>query len=310
MLPRRIFLSLGLASLVAACVGPDAYFRGADIGATGEGGDVGSGTGGSGTGDTGTGGVVGTGRGGMVGSGNGGMVASGSGGAVGSGSGGMGGRGGSTATTGNGGATGGAGAGGGGGTSPSGTLLMSATFEPGTSDGVHTWVSPDTYGAWATFLDGSNTVWREATVVSSETKSISGEAKWTDQAIEVKTRVTGGTLSSVRVMVYGRYQDDKNFFFLELSQSQIKVRKKVAGSSSDVGKYKLPAMLALNTWYTIKLVISGSTVANTTATGYFNGTPTTPVADVAGTAAIPMGGIGVGVNDGSADFDDVKVTTP
>jgi hypothetical protein len=291
--------------LLAACVGPDAYFRGADIGDTG--GSPGTGVGG-GVG-TGNGGVAGSGSGGVAASGNGGggggggMIGSGSGGAV-SGGAGMGGRGGSTATTGSGGTTGGAG--GGAGTTASGTLLLSDTFEPGTNDGKHSWISPDTtIGSWSLFPDGTNTVFREGTVVSSEVKSISGNSAWTDQAIEVKTRVTGGDLSSVRVMVYGRYQDDKNYFFLELSQSQLKVRKKIAGSSVDIGRYKFPSgtMLALNTWYTIKLVIAGSVI-----TGYFNGMPTTPTADMS--TVIAAGGIGVGVNDGSADFDDVKVTTP
>jgi hypothetical protein len=298
-----------VSSLLAGCVGPDAYYRGAEIGDTG--GSPGTGTGGVGPGTggvgSGTGGVVGSGNGGTVGTGNGG---SGSGGTVGSGNGGAGGRGGTTATTGGGGTvgsgTGGSGTGGvgAGGTGPATTLLVD-TFEPGTNDGKHSWISPDsTIGSWALVADGANTVFREGTVVSSEVKSISGNLAWTNQVIEVRARVTGGDIGSVRVMVYGRYTDDKNYFFLEMSQSQIKVRKKIAGSSVDIGRYKFPSTAPLqpNTWYTVKLELVGSTFR-----GWFNGAPTDPIVDMG--TPFPMGGIGVGVNDGSADFDDVKVTS-
>jgi hypothetical protein len=230
---------------------------------------------------------------------------------------GSGGRGGSTGVGGGLGGTGGSGTGGvaggsggsGAGGLPSGTVLMMEPFDKVGDDPPYTWVSSDmtTMGSWSIAADGaSNHVWSETTVTSTELKSISGRATWTDQVIEARVRPTGGDVANMRIMIYGRYQDDKNFIFLEFSQGQIKVRKKNDGSSTDIGKYKIPTTtpLALNTWYTIKLSIAGSTL-----TGYFNGTPTTPVADIG--TVIPMGGIGVGVSsNGSADFDDVKVTTP
>jgi hypothetical protein len=315
MLPRKIALLLPFAVL-AACVGPDPYYGDETAGGgtggsvTGNGGS--SGDGGS-SGNPGTGGAVGSG--GTTGGGGGGSTGrGGAGGATSTGGAtGRGGSGGSTSTGGSGGATGTGGAGGGG---PATTLMLD-TFESTGNINVIGWISPDTNGTWSVAADGAtNHVWSETATVGSEAKSISGDSSWTDQVIEVRMRPTMGSIGSVKMLVYGRYADDKNYFSIELTQSQLKVRKKSAGSSSDVGRYKIPTNAQwqmLNMWNTVRLEILGGKDASgnstTTARGYFNGMATDVATDPTPTAPILAGGMGIGVNSGAADFDDVKVTS-
>jgi pectate lyase len=57
----------------------------------------------------------------------------------------------------------------------------------------------------------------------------------------------------------------------------------------------------LATWYTVKLEIKGSTL-----NAYLDG----GLMDTATDTSLTSGAIGVGIVNGSAQFDDVKVTAP
>ena len=75
----------------------------------------------------------------------------------------------------------------------------------------------------------------------------------------------------------------------------------MAGSNSSIGSGAKGVTVALNTWYTVKFSVVGSTL-----TLFVDGTQVLSVTDT----AITSGGIAVGTVNASAEFDDVKVTAP
>jgi hypothetical protein len=305
-LPRPCFAA-ATALILTACVGPDAYHRGLDEGpggaggATGDGGAGGdlAGSGGAGGGNptTGAGGRGGaggaggsptTGAGGRGGSGGAGGTAGGAGGTAGGG-----GRGGSGGGAGAGGSGGGAGAGG----SP-GTLLFSDDFEMGASH----WVASTT-GDWSVVTDGTM-VYEQATLSNDFRIAAAGDVSWTDQVVEARVKVLsfGGSSSSYVAGVCGRVHDLMNFYcaVIRSNDGKVAIRARLNNSGTTLGTPGTAGAVA-GTWYTLRLEIIG-----TTLNAYLDGVLKTTVSD----STIASGGVGLGTQNASAEFDDVRVTKP
>lgn len=270
-------LVLGLAASAWSCTSPDSYVDGS-------GGETGSGSGGA----------VASGSGGAVGSGSGGAVARGSGGSVATGSGGRVGSGGATVVVGSGGRTG-------------GSVIPNFLddFEDGNTE---TWIPvPDPPSTWTVVMDGTTKVAQSSSPNSDEAVLVGGNVNWTDQVVEAKVKLVSGSVSSSRIFLYARFKDLDNYYYMYLEDDEIQVRRWVNRSSTTITRVKIPIVppatdpqVMLNTWYTLKLAVRGGTV-----TGYVNGLATPDFVD---TAPITNGGIAIGVSEGTASFDDVRVT--
>ena len=192
------------------------------------------------------------------------------------------------------GATGGAGGTGG----VVGTSVFFDDFESGT-DG---WVAVPADGGWSVVSDDTN-VYKQSTLDTLFRVSAAGDVGWTDQVVEARIKVLGfqGSGSSYYAAVYGRFKDMDNHYYMSIdSYGKIKIRKKSFGNNTSITS-EAPVVAALNTWYTFKLEILGSSLK-----AYVDGTPVLVATD----ADVASGGVAVGTKNASAEFDDVRVSVP
>jgi Domain of Unknown Function (DUF1080) len=283
--------------LLAGCLTPVGYRTG-DGGPSGAAGGQGGSTG-VGTGAAGTGGHAGSGGGPTTGT----AGTNGTTGVAGHGAGGT------AAPTGIAGTTGGSGTGAAGTSgAPPGTVLYMDNFDGdtvGSPPPPAAWIQGDTttgLGTWTVVSDASNNVLQGAATGSDFTVDIGGMLVWTDYTFQVDVKMISG--SSWEVGVYGRFAvgtDKANFYEAYMDDSgSVQLRVKQDGSTTTLGtKSKATTAPALNTVYTFKLDMHGSTI-----TISVNGVVRVMVTDTTLTA----GGIGVIVEGGTAEFDNVVVT--
>jgi cellulose 1,4-beta-cellobiosidase len=158
--------------------------------------------------------------------------------------------------------------------------------------------------AWTVVTDGSTMVYQSAPAALS----FAGSA-WGAQTVEAKVNVGqwGGTSSSYRVGIIGRYVDSSNYYVLAVDNQATRKLKLLKSSSSisGTGCADVDAGVgAIGTIFTLKLEVTATQLKS-----YVNGTlkqTCTP------STMLGNGKIGV-MTYGSntwAKFDDVKVTTP
>jgi hypothetical protein len=287
-----------MATVVAGCLTPAGFDRGLDGGATAtggvsaQGGQAGKTSQGGSSGSTGTGGTpVATGG------------VSGSGGTTG-----RGGSGGTVVSTGSGGTS----SNGTGGVPqpPPGTVLYSDDFS-GDAVGAmaNGWIadsidSDPTKGTWTVVSDNGNLALQGAATGGDFIMDIGGDASWTDYTFQVDIKMISG--SSFEFGVFGRFvlgSDKGNYYEAYMDDSGgVQLRVKLNGSTTTLGtKSKSTTGDAqLNTVYTFKLDMHGSVI-----TVSVNGVArVSMVTD----ATLSAGGIGLIVNSGTAEFDNVYVT--
>jgi hypothetical protein len=294
--PRRV-LWLSLAMLAAACITPMGYDRSLDGGATATGGTAAQGGRSGQAGSSGPSSTGGT----PVATGG----ASASGGATGRG----GGTGGTVVATGGSGGTSSSGTGGAP-PPPPGTVLYSDDFS---NDTVGTmakdWIadtidSDPSDGTWSVVSDNGNLALQGAASGSDFIMDIGGVATWTDYTFQVDIKMMSG--SSFEFGVFGRFaigSDKGNYYETYMDDSgEVQLRVRLNGSTTSLGtKSKSTTGDAqLNTVYTFKLDMHGSVI-----TVSVNGVAR--VSMVMDTT-LSTGGIGLIVNSGTAEFDNVYVT--
>lgn len=294
--PRRV-LWLSLAMLAAACITPMGYDRSLDGGATATGGTAAQGGRSGQAGSSGPSSTGGT----PVATGG----ASASGGATGRG----GGTGGTVVATGGSGGTSSSGTGGAP-PPPPGTVLYSDDFS---NDTVGTmakdWIadtidSDPSDGTWSVVSDNGNLALQGAASGSDFIMDIGGVATWTDYTFQVDIKMMSG--SSFEFGVFGRFaigSDKGNYYETYMDDSgEVQLRVRLNGSTTSLGtKSKSTTGDAqLNTVYTFKLDMHGSVI-----TVSVNGVArVSMVMD----STLSTGGIGLIVNGGTAEFDNVYVT--
>lgn len=283
-----------LATLVAGCLTPAGYERGLDGGATatggvpGQGGQAGQGRQGSQGGSSGATGSGGT----PVATGG----ALGTGGAAG-----RGGTGGTVVSTG----TGGKSSSG----IDGGTVLYSDDFSGDTVGAMAKgWIadtvdSDPTKGTWSVVSDDGNLALQGAATGGDFIMDIGGDQSWTDYTFQVDIKMISG--SSFEFGVFGRFvlgSDKGNYYEAYMDDSGgVQLRVKLNGSTTTLGSKSKSTTgdAQLNTVYTFKLDMHGSTIS----------------VSVNGVARVSMvmdttlsaGGIGLIVNGGTAEFDNVYV---
>jgi hypothetical protein len=299
-LPRVLWFSL--ATLAAGCITPVGYDRSLDGGATA-----------TATGGTATQGGTG-GRGGQAGapgpSGAGGVPmatggAPGTGGATGRG----GGTGGTVVSTGGSGGTSSSGTGGAP-PPPPGTVLYSDDFSGDAVGEMATgWIadtidSDPSDGTWSVVSDNGNLALQGAASGSDFIMDIGGVSTWTDYTFQVDIKMMSG--SSFEFGVFGRFalgSDKGNYYEAYMDDSgEVQLRVRLNGSTTSLGtKSKSTTGDAqLDTVYTFALDMHGSVI-----TVSVNGIArVSMVMD----STLSTGGIGLIVNGGTAEFDNVYVT--
>lgn len=174
-----------------------------------------------------------------------------------------------------------------------GATLLSDTFEDGVADG---WTT--TGGSWSVVTDGSRAYRQSST--SSTALAVTGATTWTDQAVEARVKAIEFVGSSEYVAVAARVQNSTNYYYLSLRDAnKVELTKIASGSRRLLASQTFT--VSTNTWYTLRLEVTGSTLR-----GFVNGTQQLSATDTQFTA----GRAGVTTYNASASFDDVLVTTP
>jgi hypothetical protein len=168
------------------------------------------------------------------------------------------------------------------------------------------WIEADQSGMWSVKdQDGSQAY---VVVATEKTFSVGGSIEWTNVRVESKVKFVAAGSSPV-IYLMARWADPKSYLVIEFrpgdTAGDLKLRQSDAGSTSDVCRYKPPAVVE-GDWYTIGLSVSGSL-----ATLLFDGMPVTADKPCTLPKANPAaGGIALGAADATAAFDDVSVKTP
>jgi hypothetical protein len=167
--------------------------------------------------------------------------------------------------------------------------LFSDDFEDGNSSG---WTVAS--GSWSVVTDGTKVF--KQTSTSGEAVVYAGNSTWTNYTVEAKVKLynTGANTASG---IITRYKDGSNYYLLRLHGSgKVQLYKKVAGTFTLLQEATQTG--SANTWYTLKLVVSGSNL-----TGYVDGAQKVAVAD----SSVANGSIGARTYTQSAAIDNVVV---
>jgi pectate lyase len=175
--------------------------------------------------------------------------------------------------------------------------LFTDNFEDGNRDG---WTTSG--GTWAVATDGSRVLRQSGT--SSDARARAGQTTWDNYTVTARVKATAFNGSNRFVAVLGRVQSNTSYYYVALrSNNTVELKKLVNGSSSTLASTSLT--VSLNTWYTVSLQLSGSSLRSTVNGG---------AALTATDSQFARGQIGVATFNASANFDDVAVesgtTTP
>jgi hypothetical protein len=178
-------------------------------------------------------------------------------------------------------------------------LPFSEDFEDGQANGFLPWNKELTAGAWDVVPDAAGKVYQPHAPLSELEFAVGGSSQWTDVSFFVKVRLADED-SGANLLV--RMKDPDTYLVVEMAVGKYKLRGRASGSTTDlVAPSPKPVILA-RTWYTVGVAIKGS-AATLTLDQAVIGTATAQ-------AAISSGGIAVGVSEGSASFDDIRVVAP
>ncbi|HVV48384.1 MAG TPA: hypothetical protein VHO06_01880, partial [Polyangia bacterium] len=169
------------------------------------------------------------------------------------------------------------------------------------------WLTNGT-GTAMTATDGS-TVYELSNPMSKVFLSANGSVDWTDVVVQARIKILSfnGSSSSYYAGLCARVEDANDYYCVVLrSDGSVSIRGDIAGSSGSIGS-SASYGVTTGTWYTVQLEIVGSTI-----TASINGTPVLPKSGSGAItdASIDHGGVGLVVDNGVAEFDDVSVTTP
>jgi pectate lyase len=172
------------------------------------------------------------------------------------------------------------------------TVPFTDNFEDGAADG---WTKYQ--GTWSVVVDGTY-VYRQSGL-SSKYRAAAGSAAWKDYVVEARVKPTGWNGTDRFASLVARFQDGNNMYALALRSSNKVALIKIASGANTV-LAQTAYSVTLNTWYTLKLEVTDSTLR-----GYVNG-----ILQVAATdSTFATGRIGARTEYASANFDDFVVTT-
>jgi pectate lyase len=170
--------------------------------------------------------------------------------------------------------------------------LFSANFESGsTSD----WSKSG--GTWSVVTDGSQ-VFQQSDSGTDRARQFAGSSSWRDYSVAARVKATSFANSGSVVSLVARASGATTMYRLSLTNANT-VRLEFMNGSSLTTLGSLSRTVATNTWYTLRIDVSGSTIS-----GFVDG-----VAVGSGSAsAISAGRIGLFTGFAAGRFDDVAVT--
>jgi len=178
------------------------------------------------------------------------------------------------------------------------SLPFTEDFDDGEADGFIPYNDKGTPGPWVVVADGGGKVYQPQAAVSALEFAVGGSATWTDATMTVKVRLNDAD-ADARVVL--RFKEPKTYLVLEMAEGKYKLRGRAAGSTTDLISPSPKPVIAAGTWYTVGITAKGTTVS-LTLDGKPIGSP------VMCNAAISNGGVALGLDSGSASFDDLHVT--
>jgi hypothetical protein len=178
-------------------------------------------------------------------------------------------------------------------------------------------------GEWDLTVDQGNTVLEQTAFISTPSFVSAGVNTWTDQTIQVRVKLhsVGGDGSAT---VCGRFTvtgtatpPNIGAYCMEISSGagagnvgSITVTKLASGVVPTIlGSPATSLAIALDTWHSYKLTISGGT-SGATIKAYLDGATTASVQVLDSSAVQTAGGVALGAANAQAEFDDLLVTTP
>ena len=179
--------------------------------------------------------------------------------------------------------------------SSSTTALFSDNF----SGGLSNWTTSG--GTWAAQAsrNGRTDVYQQNSTAAATDLAVAGQSAWANYTLSAWVNTTD-TVGSMGIV--GRYLDANNYYGFALSGGQWKLYKNVAGVVTVLNSGTLT--YAANTWYRLKLTMSGSAL---TAAWSTNGTNFTTLG-TATDATFATGRIALRTSSVAGAFDDVLVT--
>ncbi|MBN6547603.1 pectate lyase, partial [Streptomyces bryophytorum] len=151
-------------------------------------------------------------------------------------------------------------------------------------------------GSWAVRSTGSHVLTQSD--VAANAVSLAGSS-WSAQSIQATVTPTLFEGSGEYVAVLARVQDASNYYALVLRDANKAEIRRVSGGTSKV-LASVSFTVDTGVPYTVRLSAQGSSL-----TGYVNGQSVVS----AGDSTFGSGRIGLGTFDGTADFDNVVVTS-
>jgi pectate lyase len=162
-------------------------------------------------------------------------------------------------------------------------------------------------GSWSVVTDGSE-AYEQGLTDNHPQFSMVADGCFADQAVEARVKVLDfpGSSTSYYVALFARALGPTTHYFLAFdSTGKLSLRKRV--NSSGNGSTRLGSDKALSPriddgeWHTLRLEAVG-----TTLTAYVDGAEELSATD----GSIASGSVAVGTLNGTAVFDDVRVTVP
>ncbi|HEX3047102.1 MAG TPA: family 16 glycoside hydrolase, partial [Bacillota bacterium] len=170
----------------------------------------------------------------------------------------------------------------------SAATLFSDNFDDGNSTGWST-----SGGSWSVVTDGTGVYKQSST--SATAHAYSGASTWANYSVQARMKILSFNGTDRPAGLCARFSNTSNFYYLNLSNAnQLMLRKKV--SSAITGLASKAYTVQTGTWYTLKLVLNGSSIQ-----AYVNGVQELTATD----SSLATGKVGFYCLNTSAEFDDV-----
>ena len=159
-------------------------------------------------------------------------------------------------------------------------------------------------GTWQTAIDGT-TVYEQTQKNVARAVSIAGNSNWTDYVFQVKVKLVfpPGTPPSAGAILFFRFQDASNYYFLFIAEDkdELLLYRRIGGVEGQIGP-SVSITLVESQWYDVRTSIEGQII-----NVWINGTQYFTNQGSGGT--LTSGTIGVGAKRYKCRFDDVEVNS-
>ncbi|MEV0326792.1 LamG-like jellyroll fold domain-containing protein [Micromonospora echinospora] len=168
--------------------------------------------------------------------------------------------------------------------------LLSADFESGISG----WSKSG--GDWTVVADGSKAL-QQTDTGTDRARQFAGSTSWTDYSVQGRVKPLAFGSGGVAALASRAAGSTKMYRLALTGTNRVELQYMNGSAITVLASVSRP--VATNTWYTLRLDTTGSTVS-----GYLDGT----LVGTATSTAIPAGRVGLFTGYASARFDDITVT--